>query len=180
MINLIPNQEKKEMIRNFYYRLGTIFFFSIALVMLVGAIALLPSYVLSSMKKNLNNEKLESVKAEPTYLADQETEKEISGLDAKLTLLEKAQGRKFIVSERIINEVLSKKIPDVKITQISFEEDKAAAKKVSIRGTARSREGLLLFRRALEDDPSFKMVDLPISNFVKGTNIQFNVTLIAS
>jgi len=49
---------------------------------------------------------------------------------------------------------------------------------VSIEGIAPSREILLAFRRLLENDPLFKSVDLPISNFIKGSNIRFNLNLI--
>jgi hypothetical protein len=49
--------------------------------------------------------------------------------------------------------------------------------KISISGRASSREVLLSFRRTLEDNPAFSKVDLPISNFIKGSNIRFYITL---
>ena len=61
-----------------------------------------------------------------------------------------------------------------------YENDATKGKKVTVLGIAPSRELLLLFRRALEDDVAFKKVDLPISNFVKGSNIEFSLSLIPS
>jgi hypothetical protein len=69
-------------------------------------------------------------------------------------------------------------MPDIKITQILYDNTVAKGdKKVNIQGTAPSRERLLIFRQALEGNPAFKKVDLPISNFVKGSNIQFSLSL---
>jgi len=67
---------------------------------------------------------------------------------------------------------------NIKITDISYENDSLNGKKISIQGTAPSREVLLSFRQAFENDNTFKQVDLPISNFVKGSNIQFYLSLI--
>ena len=68
----------------------------------------------------------------------------------------------------------------IKISQISFKDTGLDVKEVNISGTAPSRERLSLFRRALEGDPLFKKVDLPISNFIKGSNIRFSLSLTPS
>ena len=70
-------------------------------------------------------------------------------------------------------------MPDIKINQISYENNLLKGKIINIKGSAVSRERLLLFRLAFENDANFKDVDLPISNFIKGSNIQFNLSLIA-
>ncbi len=98
-------------------------------------------------------------------------------MDAKLSIIENAEKNKFVVSERVIEELLLKKTPEVRITQISFEENEKGEKNISVRGSASSRERLLVFKRALEEDDLFKNVDLPISNLVKGSNLQFYLTL---
>lgn len=180
MINLIPNKEKKLMIRDFYWRLALVAIFSLSTVVLIASIALLPSYFMSSVKKSLAEEKLEVEKAEPIDKADQETLSLLSLLDEELSMIEKSSEGKFLVSERVIRKILEKKTGEIRISQISFENNQAGENTVSIRGTATSREKLLSFRRALEADPDFQKVDLPISNFVKGSNIQFYISLIPS
>jgi len=87
---------------------------------------------------------------------------------------------KFVVSTKVINGIILKKMPDIKITSISYEDNEAKGKILSVRGSAPSRDRLLLFRLALEKDINFQKIDLPISNFIKGTDIQFNLTLIPS
>lgn len=180
MINLIPNEEKKMMIKDFYYRLVTVILLMLSLVALIASVALLPSYFLSSVKKNVINEQLDKEIVEEISSYDQQTLLAVSALDSKLSLLEKSERDKFLVSDRVISEILSNRISNIKITQISFENNEIKGKQISIRGTAPSRERLTLFRRALESNPLFKEVDLPISNFIKGSNIQFYLSLIPS
>ena len=64
--------------------------------------------------------------------------------------------------------------------QKDFKNDPNNKGKIGVQGTAPSRETLLLFRKALEDDVNFKNVNLPISNFVKGSDIKFYLSLIPS
>ncbi len=177
MINLIPTKEKKIMQVTFYYRLATMFFVVLGTCFLIASIIVLPSYLISKVKKDTLTEKLEIEKATPVTSVNQEVIATISDIDAKVSLLEKRQKDKFLVSEKVINEILSKKMSDIKITEISFDDIKDSGKKIIISGIAPSRERLLFFRRALEDSVSFKRVDLPISNFVKGSNIQFSLSL---
>jgi hypothetical protein len=93
-------------------------------------------------------------------------------------LIEKAESSKFLVSQKVVSAIILKKILGIKITDISYKNDPLLGKTVNLEGTAPSRESLLLFRQALQDDTTFKNVDLPISNFVKGSNIQFYLSLI--
>ena len=180
MLNLIPKAEKKKIIRNFYYRLVVLFFLVAGLITLIAFCAILPSYFLSLEKYDAVNTKLEEQKREPVVLPNQETLLAIEDLDNKLNIIEEAWSNKFIVSEKAINAVISKKIPGIKITDISYNNDPTInERKIGVEGIAPSREALLLFRQAFEDDANFKQVDLPISNFVKGTNIRFYLSLIS-
>jgi hypothetical protein len=179
MINLIPNTEKKRMARDFYYRLIVISFLAFGFAIWIGAVVMVPSYVLSKVKVSLADEKLALEKSEPVPAPDQETLNAIKALSQKLSIVEGAEKNKFNVTEKIINAIILDKMPDIHIYEISYD-NAAGGKKVSIKGIAPSRERLLLFRLALEDDSAFKSVDLPISNFVKGSNIQFSISLIPS
>lgn len=183
MINLIPNKEKKEMIKGFYYRLVILFLVVGGFSFLIVSVAILPSYFFSSVRNNIANARLEIQKGEPVPVPDQQTLLMIKNLNNKLDLIENAENDKFTISEKVINAIISKKMSNIKITDISYKNDQTigsplSGKKISIQGDAPSREVLLLFRQALEDNSIFKSVDLPISNFVKGSNIQFYLSLI--
>lgn len=178
MINLIPNEEKKKMVRNFYLRLTTVFLmmFSFSFILLI--LLLFPSYFLLSLRENFVKDNLDTQKQQLAKEIDQKSLNEFQELDAELIAIEKMEGKNFVVSQKVINEITAEKMSDIKITQISYESDAKGTKKVSINGLAPSRERLLQFRLALEDNVAFQKVDLPISNFVKGSNIRFSLSLI--
>jgi hypothetical protein len=180
MINLIPNEDKKKMSKDFYFRLTTIIFVMLGVSFLIASVALLPSYFLSSAEESATNLKLDSEMGIADISLDQNTLTTINVLKNKLTLIENAQKNKLTFSQKVINEILLKKIPNIKITEISYQNDPTTGKKINVSGKAPSREVLLLFRKALEDDTAFSKVDLPISNFVQGTNIKFSLSLIPS
>lgn len=180
MINLIPKEEKKKMIVDFYYRLAILSAVALNLCVLIALLSMLPAYFISSIKDSSIGAKLETQKREPSLSLGEESRLLIKDIDNKLALVEKFEKNKFFVSVQVINAVLLKKRPDIKITQILYENDEIKGKKISIAGTAPSREVLLMFRRALEEDILFKNVDLPVSNFVKGSNISFFMSLISS
>ncbi|OGI79117.1 hypothetical protein A3F19_02875 [Candidatus Nomurabacteria bacterium RIFCSPHIGHO2_12_FULL_37_29] len=180
MINLIPKEEKKKKVKVFYYKLVFLFLVMVNLITFFSLVAILPSYFSSSVRHNIVNAKRENQKNKPEPLTDQQTLAVIKDLNKKLNLMEHVVDNKFIISEKIINAIILKKMSNIKITDISYENDPLKGRKVSIEGNAPSREILLLFRRALEDDVLFKQVDLPISNFVKGSDIKFYLNLIPS
>lgn len=178
MINLIPIEEKKRKIKAFYFRLLIVFLFTLGCCVLIASIVILPAYFISFTENKLANIKLENQKKEPIPEIDQTTLLIIEDLNNKLNLVEKAQQNKFLISQNVIKEIISKKMSDIKITKISYINDITEGELISINGLAPSRERLLLFRQALENDPAFSKVDLPISNFVKGEDIQFYLSLI--
>lgn len=166
------------MVRDFYLRFVAVLFSAFGFSFLLVLFAMSPSYFLANFQEKLINDSLAKQQNEPVPAASQQALEITRVLDQKLAILDKAKQEKFIVSEKIFNVLVLYKMPDIKITQIFYENTAAGEKKVLIRGSAPSRERLLLFRLALEDSLSFQKVDLPISNFVKGANIEFSINLI--
>lgn len=180
MINLIPKEEKKNMTIDFYYRIALLYFLVFDFCIIVFLISIVPAYFISSAKYSSVNLKLETQAKEPLPLLGEQSLVVIKDINNKLNLVENSEKNKFLVSFKVINAILLKKRSDVKITQILYENDATKGKRISITGTAPSRSILLLFRQDLENSLSFKSIDLPISNFVKGSNIQFYLNLIPS
>lgn len=180
MINLIPREEKKKMIADFYYRLAILVVVTLSFCVLVALLSMLPSYFISSIKNSAISAKIEAQKLEPSPISEEESSALVKDTNNKLALIEKFEKNKFYLSIQVINAIILKKRPDIKVTQILYENDGADGRKISIAGMAPSREVLLLFRRTLEGDAAFTNVILPISNFVKGSNISFFMSLTSS
>lgn len=178
MINLIPIEEKKEIKKNFYFRFLTVSFIMLCFCNIILIVAMFPSYIISLEKKNSINKKLENEKNEFVPEIDQKAVISIKELNSKLSLIEKAKENQFVFSEKVIDKIISNKLSGIKIKSFFYQNDIIDGKKINISGVAQDREQLLSFRQSLENSNSFKSVDLPISNFVKGRNIEFNLDLI--
>ena len=179
MINLIPNKEKQKIVKDFYLRFLIVFLYMLGFSAIILTVSILPSFFISMVKVNDASFKLENQKKEPIPEVDQNTLVLIKDVNTKLSLVEKAENNKFEISQRVIKEIVLNKMPDIKINEFFYQNDLTKGRTISINGTALSRERLLLFRQALEEDKSFSSVDLPISNFIKGSNIQFYLSLIS-
>lgn len=180
MINLIPNEERKKMIKDFYLRFVVLLFFAFGFSVLVASVSILPSYFASAVKVSVATERLIGETSKPVPEIGQKTQGVIKELNTKVGIISRARKNQFIISERVINEIVLRKMSDIKITEITYDYNSATGRKIGVTGVAPSRDRLLLFRKALEDDRLFKEVDLPISNFLKGTNIQFYLNIIPS
>jgi hypothetical protein len=176
MINLIPNEEKKKKVKDFYFRLAVTFFTVMGASILLAIVGILPSYFLSQVKKNFASTKLSNQSTEPASSPEAILSLQ-KDLDKKLKIVEKSEANNYVVSEKVIGQILIHKMSDIKISSISYQND-SKGKLISINGTAPSRERLLVFRKSIEDDKAFSKVDLPISNFVRGSNITFAMTIV--
>lgn len=179
MINLIPNEEKKRKVKDFYLRFSVVFFLVLSFSILIGGAGLLPAYFLSFTRSSVISNKLELQNNEVLAEVDQETDKLAKDLNAKLAVIEKIKDKGYMVSDKIISQIMTERMSDIKIGRIYYQNT-TKGKAVIINGTAPSRERLLLFRQALERNTAFKKVDLPVSNFIQGSNIKFTLNLIPS
>lgn len=180
MINLIPIEEKKSNKQDFYFRFLYVCFIMFVFLIIVLIVAISPAYFISLEKKISANEALENQKKEALMEVDEKALITTQNLETRLNLLEKARENKYIFSEKVLAKILAKKISGIKITRIFYGNDSLQGRKIIINGMASNREQLLSFRREFENDPSFKSVDLPISNFVKGYDIEFTLNLIST
>lgn len=176
MINLIPNEEKKKIRKNFYVRVVIVSFFVLGIGILISNFILVPALFYASLEKKLVTDSFNQNQNKFNLETSKDNKVLIENLENKILIIKNAQKNKFLVSERVINILLAKKTEGIKITEINFNSNEKG-KSINIRGQALSREKLLLFKKNLEKDINFTKVDLPVSNFIKSTDIEFNLVL---
>ena len=149
----------------------------LSFAILIGAISLLPAYFYSSEKNSIVNTKLtEQKNTEPPIVGEQPVAT-VSDINNKLTLVENAEKNSFPISEKVIDAIVAEKTSEIQIIQFTYQDDPILGKQIGLLGIALTREALLAFEQTLKSDPDFKNVNLPISSFVKDSNIEFNMTL---
>lgn len=179
MINLLSTTEKEMLYKNRLMRALVVFLGALTFAFAAGAFLLLPSvFLVLAKEKNERNQIGFLKKATPV-------------LDEKDALVERARviSRKIGVLEKndffeiapLVNDILSLKKKTARLTGFFYErtEEKSGgiSRELTVKGTALSREALVSFSRALEENPAFSGVELPVSSLVQSVGIPFSLTL---
>lgn len=177
MINLIPEEIKKKLKKSFFIKIIILLFFTLSLAIFIVNLFFVPFFMFSLSQKKLANQELNREINSPQANYDEGVQELIEDIDLKLKMIEESKTSKFNVSI-VLDKILSQKIDGIKINSIDYRDDNTKGRFFNIKGYASSRETLLSFKNILERDKNFKNIDLPISNFIQKTNIQFNLLLV--
>lgn len=203
IINILPDSEKKILRKEYWMRFSTIVMNLIALIGLFTIILLLPSYLSSRSEEKITKSQLESFNVENPELVNNNMDKKIKEINLKLEKIDKNK-TPYQVSDDVINNILSNKTDGITFSQIlfskkilekpivtkepdptNFDDDvqkKTKTEKIEysvleVHGIAKDRDSLRNFKIALDNNPSFTEVNLPISNFLEKRNLVFTVSL---
>ncbi len=185
MINLLPPEQKRELNKAYIIRLITLSIAIITVAVVLGGAFLVPSYLETSAKEDKILDDLGSIQSK-NIQSKEELDSIIKDINTKLSIFSDPNS-KFIFSEDAVLPVITRKNKDISITNIGFSLTKDPKQKDSptvklpdlkniiVNGTAKNREALLLFERELKKETQFTGVNVPISNFVEGSNISFSI-----
>jgi len=175
MSNLLPPETKKEITKEQHLRTAVVGLFLLAVLLVVSVVWLTPAYILSKNKYDITEKELNAIK------------KEISSvqLEDSIILIEDINNKLAVLTEgiplenhahNIIIDILEHKKDNIKITDIIYDKSPTEIR-VLLNGEAFNRESLSSFVREIEKNELFSRVELPISDFVKETNLDFSLTL---
>ena len=177
MINLIPTIEKINLTK--YYRkrfLAVLLGFS-ATAFFAGSIFLISPYRLAEEKTATILKSVGIGQTLTTSLEASNPEFVIKDIQKKLDTL--SLKKNAIPVNLIISSILADKPADTTINGITYKKKDTGAE-IEVRGIAGNRDSLLSFTRALEDEPLFKKVNVPVSSFVKDRNLDFSIQITAN
>lgn len=176
MINLLPPQQKKEILNEEKFKL--VFILAVLALFFLSAFCLL---LLSIKFYTMSKTENQKIIAEKT---DNSLEGEITLINQKLTKLNDfyQEQADFTVFLEELSSVLPEGLylinlsatvlPPVTAGQGEQEEKKF---NVILAGFASTRQLLLEFKEKLDVNPNFSGIDFPQSNWVKNENIDFTV-----
>ena len=182
VINILPLAEKKILHREYWVRFFVVTLNLIAITSVVASLLLFPSYFLSKLKEKVVESRLESFNKENPSLNDDNIEKITSGINLKLEVLDREKPS-YQVSDSILKNVLNSRTSGIIFSQILFSKKMSPANDgkyspvVEIHGIATNRDSLRNFKTALDNNPSFSDVYLPISDFLEKTNLPFTISI---
>lgn len=175
MFNLLPPKEQGAIRKEYSLRRATLVLAVISDLALASIVFLFSAYAISAVEKKNAVAGLEGAQqiAGATFSAE-----ELSGRLAAAK--ESAQALDVSGETGSIYELLrifEKKSEAIKIMDISYSGRAESPTELSLKGRAANRDSLTEFGKNLRNESRVASVDLPISNFAKEKDIDFNMTI---
>lgn len=175
MINVLPEQQKNKLKKQYRIRLVSTYFFLFGILSILTTLLLLPTYILSKSKESFFIQELVLLEKENPNLSLNELQNIISDINNKLFLLDGVHDS--MVTQDVINKFLEIPSTNIEIYKIFYTKPADNTQFIEISGIAKDRASLSAYKSSLEKSGLYKKVDLPISNFVEKTDIGFNIKL---
>ncbi len=174
MINLIPPSAKKGVVREYWLRSVSVWFYIWAAALWGGVLIMVPAYVLINSQVTVYQESAKTASEKVANFEDvskgltassQQAEKLISGFNQSL------------VSERM-KTLRALENPGITLSEVTIGRTDEAYEPIQVIGAAENRQALAAFRDRLLAEPDVASVDLPISNLAKDKDIQFSLKVV--
>ena len=171
MVNLLPI-ENKVLIKKEYLRRLVMTFGSFSFVVVIIAVLLLVFLLfLVNKEKNDYGAYLSLEQKHLTFLDEEEVTSFVADINSKTAAFEENSGKSKKTSGAI------EKIVKAKTKGITIDRFSLSGGKVAFGGAAKTRNDLLFFVDNLKKEPDFKNIDSPISNFLKESDVKFNISI---
>lgn len=185
MINLLPEEEKKQFKKAYCLRFFAIALWGVFAVLIVAIPTFAPVYFSVSAKRDGFLRESKSAAAIFRKTKEGDMDQIVKNTNADIGLL--ASGANEIPVGEFFSRILTMKPTDVYVSELSFigatpsrvvnARNKTEPAFITITGTSATRSSLLAFVNNLKRDSSFLSVDLPISNLVNEINPSYSITI---
>jgi hypothetical protein len=173
MINLLPENEKANLDREYTYRHAFIALSAAVLLVVVAIIAMLPTFVLSFFKSRATVLPMNTT--DPDINKTQEAfKKQLT--DAKLYMQVLRPSASTTAATHIIELLEKNRTSENTIKSIDYTVSETGVN-VTVNGIAKTRQSLSTFTDKLRKEQGIASVDVPVSNFTKDSNIPYIFSL---
>jgi len=177
VINVLPIEEKIKIKNEYWKRFSIVVLLTLSIVFIFSTLLLLPSYLYSSTKQSLYENKLEEFNTNNKDFNSNSLDTIINEINKKLDLVSTFKPGNSIY-ENIIGSIL-KDIPDgITYNQIIYGQKKDKTLSLEIHGVAIDRTSLRNFKAFIDKNPNFTSSNLPMSNFLDKSNLNFTIYII--
>ncbi len=175
MYTLIPEQSAAYLKKEYRIRVFILALLFMSLGVWIGIVTLFPSYVISVTQEKRALAEAGTVEQTARSASTTAAIAQIGAANSAVTTLQKSQDTLMISS--IIEDISSRRVPGVTITDFEISRSGAAGTVIVIQGKAASRDALVSFKNNLASDSRFSKVDLPVGDLASDTNISFSISI---
>lgn len=172
MFKLLTDEERQKVAREYAMHRAIVIFLGFILVIVVGIIGLLPSYVLSNARQNEALERIRIMNSAVKKGDEVNLQAWLEEINRKLQILSPS-----LDTDRpsdFIEKILEQRIMDITVSDFSWVKAKDKIS-FSIKGRANSRQSLIRFEDSINSSGYFSKVTLPLSNLIKDRDIDFQI-----
>jgi hypothetical protein len=170
MINLLPDSEKVAIHKEYRLRIFVIILWMLLALIILAALLLSPSYVLSVYQRSAAGNAVP-----PATEEQQEYQALVKKLKASKVTLGALKPQVVPMTPTHIIELLTKnKTSQNTINSIQYSFSPPNTLSVTVRGIAKNRQSLIDLKTNLEKEEGIDHVELPVSNLAKDANIEFS------
>lgn len=174
MFKLLNEESRTLAVKEYETRRLVVAFSLLSAVLLVGIAELLPSYVSSSVRK-AEAVSLIEVSKHSTASADAKSlQTWFAVTNRKLALLSPKTNTD--IPYELFARVISLKPAGVSLGGLLWKKSDTGAV-ISVSGVAKDRQALLLFQEQLNSSHQFSRAVLPVSNFAKDRDLEFELSI---
>jgi type IV pilus assembly protein PilM len=177
IVNVLPQNEKAFLRNEYWKRFTILLLFILSFILIIATLLLLPSYLYSSSKEIIAENRLEEFNQKNKNITSNNLDSTITKINKKLDLLITFKPGNLLHDE-IIGSVLDARPDGVTFTQILYGQKKDKTIYLEIHGQAKDRVTLRNFKSIIDSNPKFASSNLPMSNFLEKTNINFTIYIV--
>lgn len=171
MANLVPQHIQKQVRREYYVRVATVWLFLVAGAFLVSTIALIPTYVLVSTQTSTLKSVISDTSVHRTAYEDA-----VETLSESEELAQYIRNGALPPMYELVRTVVTKANSKVALSEVHITRNENTFAPLTVQGNADTRAALVAYRDALRADAHFKEVLLPVESLIGDTDLVFSMT----
>ncbi|XKT74600.1 MAG: hypothetical protein ACJKTH_00715 [Patescibacteria group bacterium UBA2163] len=174
MINLLPQKNKKRLMRQYYIRFGILLLSGMSVALFIGNVLLVPSFF-SAQNTALSVERYrDALKGTVGLQEGTNATTLLSELKERVTILNSYHTDTVMADFfDVFNERITGGIA-VSYISLVHKNDEVT---VALKGSANTRQNLLVFVESLRESPRLSGVTLPVSQLVSESNTEFSLEM---
>lgn len=172
MLNLIPPKAYRDITREYWIRVISVWVYLVATAFVILAVLTIPVYVLVYIQSDSYNNSVATAQTSLDKINVFEAEIKKANNQASIILNSKPP----VLSSEYVDSIIKYAGDTVAVSTFRFDNNPNTPNLV-ISGEAATRNSLADFKTKLENDGSYLKVDLPISSLIKDVEVPFTMNL---
>lgn len=171
MFTFLTEEYKNRAVKAYRLRLALVYVGLSCALFATGFVLAIPSYAILYAKRNTA---LLEERAISAGNADKTIADEVKVLKEEIAVATRASQQAPVAA--IFDKILSRQASNILISGITLKRGTESGT-ITLEGKATSRDSLVAFSKALQGEPSFTEVDLPVGSLAKSKDIPWTILI---